>query len=725
MAEQEDPEARGFWKDEKFWLLTNLDREGLIGFFLNRVSPTPMVAPWNKGSGFYAGASGLPAIEATSAARFAAYRGAIAKVRLLLEEIAEVDSRIRALKDQTKSKARMSEAEKAEAERLKNCPEHKGRIAELEKSFKQLKGQLLETCRLRWRGRELDWMEAAVVLRPGDAPDYPAVLGSGGNDGRLDYTNNAMQRWSELLDLAEADAPARPHALPLLTQALFGVTGRAETNAYPIGQYFPGAAGGANASTGPEADSLVNPWDFVLMLEGAMTLRARATRRLDEQARSKSSAPFALFAEGIGYGSSGGEKDARGEQWLPLWSKPSTLVELGQLFGEGRMRVGSNSAARPVDALRALSRLGTARGLDSFVRYGYLERFGQSTLAVPLGRLEVRAHPSARLIDDIGDWLSRLDRARNSEHAPASLRTAVKGLMDAVFAALSHDSTPARWQAILTAAARVEEVQSRGAGFEAGPIPRFREGWIEVADDGSAEWRLALSLSRACAEPRMRGAARNEIRRHALPLNDQGGFSTTGERLLVGADVVMDGRRLVDDLLALLARRAVESRCDQGLGLRAPRGFGAHPSDLARFTTGQVDDDRILRLARAAMAINASMPDMERSPPSVRDLEPEPAWWVLRLACSSEPLLEDTRPPLDPAILRRLAAGDGAGAVVLALRRLSAFGVRPGFRGAVADPWLSRRWGATLAFPISQYTTQLLARRLDPQLAHTFQGDQP
>ena len=49
----------------------------------------------------------------------------------------------------------------------------------------------------------------------------------------------------------------------------------------PIGQFFPGAAGGANATSGFDAASAVNPWDFVLMIEGALLFAATSVKRLE------------------------------------------------------------------------------------------------------------------------------------------------------------------------------------------------------------------------------------------------------------------------------------------------------------------------------------------------------------------------------------------------------------------------------------------------------------
>src|SRR5206468_3426222 len=126
---------------------------------------------------------------------------------------------------------------------------------------------LLSQCRRTWRGSQLDWLEAALVLDEEGSPAYPALLGTGGNDGRLDFTNNFMQRLTELFDCAEPDAPANTSSQGLFTASLFATAAPGlKDNA--IGQFFPGAAGGANSTVGYGGGALVNAWDFVLMLEG-------------------------------------------------------------------------------------------------------------------------------------------------------------------------------------------------------------------------------------------------------------------------------------------------------------------------------------------------------------------------------------------------------------------------------------------------------------------------
>jgi len=51
--EAADPRARGWWKNERFHLRTTLACDELLRFFLEDYAPSPIVAPWNGGSGFY------------------------------------------------------------------------------------------------------------------------------------------------------------------------------------------------------------------------------------------------------------------------------------------------------------------------------------------------------------------------------------------------------------------------------------------------------------------------------------------------------------------------------------------------------------------------------------------------------------------------------------------------------------------------------------------------
>lgn len=715
IALQKDAEVRGFWRDQHFCLLTTLDEESLEQFFLDQYAPTPFISPWNKGSGFYTdNDKGLAPVEHSEALRFEPFRRGIAAARKQLDAISKADAAVRRLKDETKSK------KGAKAARSRDDAEFKKELAAAEREFKSLKTDLFGPLARAWRGPHRDWMDAAMVLSPDGVPSWPALLGTGGNDGRLDFTNTAMQRLADLFELGTARGNAAPEATALLRTAFFETPSAALLDA-SVGQFLPGSAGGANGTTGPGAASRINPWDFVLLLEGAVAFRCQATRRLGAREDMRAAIPFAIAAQGVGHATRGKEKDARGEQWMPLWSSPASWQDTSALFGEGRAQLGRGSARRPLDFARAIARLGVARGLTSFVRYGFLERNGQSNLAVPLGRIEVAAHPRARLIDEIGGWLDRLQREAGD--APARLSTSVGVLSDAVFDVLTREAEPERWQVVLAAIDEVQRVQANGTAFKIGPCPLLSAGWIDAAGEDSPEWRLALALGSA-ARGYEHDRPVDSVRAHALPLDAKKTWSYAvgaDKRLVNDPRVVMTGRDPLADLIALVDRRLIESsqRGGRTLPLVAALGAGARLDDLARFLDGEVDVDRVVALGRALMAVDWKRVGRVRSPSRTGGQRPDEGWEALRL-CALPFAVHERTIPAEPALFRRLASGDASGAGELALRRLRASGFRPPLVAVLADPPTASRWAAAFAFPIDAAVASAMAERFEnPTLTET------
>jgi CRISPR-associated protein Csx17 len=770
-----DEEARGWWQGEHFCLLSKLSREEIVKFFLETYAPTPLLSPWNKGCGFFkADDPGLTPLVNSNAARFKQFRNGVAESRLLLNPVAQADAVVRAIKARTKTnktfqseqqrellansdtfrlcldqlRSQMTRSDlsptkhdqltadiasienlvakaskpptKPEADRIKVCAGYKRLLAAADRRFKSLKATLIPDCRRAWRGPHAAWLSAAVVLDEDGNPEWPSLLGTGGNDGNLDFTNNFMQQLGGLFEIGSADGCPTAIAAELLANSLWSEPANKLSNA-AVGQYQPGAAGGANSSTGFSSGNMVNPWDFVLMMEGSLPFRSRATRRLDPNELSRASSPFAVRSQAAGFASPGSEKAQRGEQWMPLWSRPATLGDVVALFGEARLQLNRQTANRPVDVARAISRLGVARGIDAFTRYGYLERNGQSTLAVPLGRFNVpqRQHPRAQLIDDLAPWMDRLQRRARDKHAPARFVQAERRLADAVLAALLHDYSPERWQAILQAAVVVESLQATGTAIEAGPIPSLRPEWAFAVDDGTAEVCLALSLGNAAAVYTREGRPVDSIRHHWLPLElGARRFKVSDKRLVHDSRVVMSGRDALADCAAVVERRLVEAgmKGQRHLPLIAAKGCGARLSDLAAFLAGGIDVSKVLDLARAFMAIKWDCWALSHHPDRIHSSEqPEEAWLALRLACLPWPL-DGLSIPAEPGIVRRLLAGDSAGATGIALARLRSVGIRPPLQAGVTDVVTARRWAAALVFPINPGTALRAAATLDPTM---------
>lgn len=717
VTEQADPEARGAWRDERFLLYTRLDRAELERFFLESYRPTPLLSPWNKGSGLLA--REVPAVgtlERGSAPRFEGYRQVLREARALNETvgITDVAAAIKRIKDEANLVR-----DPREKRRIRTSADYKERLAAATRHFDELKRVvLIPASRRSWRGPHLDWLESAVVLTAAAKPTYPALLGSGGNDGNLDMASNAMQRLAELFELDHPAGVPREGTAEGLRVALWAGADRvcARRN---VGQLLPGSAGGANSTNGPSGESFVNGWDFLLALEGAVAFRGGTTRRLSVDASpALGSAPFAVYGHAAGYGSASFSDEAgRGEQWMPLWTRPASFPELRQLLAEGRAQTGRAAARRPLDLVRAVTRLGVARGLSSFVRYGYIERNGQANLAVSLGRVRVGDHPRARLVDDLAPWLDRLHRHARDKHAPTRLQAAERQLSNAVFECLSRPDEARCWQGILLAAADVESFLVPGSSPLAGPIPRLQPAWIDAADDGSIEHRLAVALGTARAGDRPSGHGVDPVRTHFVPLDEKGKLLTTGERrtsrVASSPRLLPAGAAPVEALLALVERRLVEAGrgASRRLPLVAPPRSGASLQDLAAFLDGAADDAKVLRLARAFAAVRPG--GAVRFAPTSGGV-PEEAWLVLRLAHMPGPLADGRVVPSDPAIVRRLRSGDATGALALALRRLRAAGFAVPIRCGTADPSRARRWGAALAFPLSRIALARALTTLQP-----------
>jgi len=547
-SDEGDPLVRGRWQGECFILHTRLNEDDLKRFFLEAYAPTPILAPWNGGSGFYPGDNqdGIRPLSDAEARRFQAIRQAIHEAREILDGM-----------------------------RLTDKPD------------KEAKQRLLTLLRSRADERFLAWMDAAVVLTDG-TPGYPPLLGTGGNDGRLDFTNNFMQRLVELFD-PQSGEPCGIAAAWLEHSLWATVTPGLEKSA--IGQFAPGQAGGANATSGFSSAPRVNAWDFILMLEGALLFAAATTRRLESSQTAGLSYPFTVHANHGGSGVAAMadvQSASRGEIWLPLWQQPASLHEIAALFSEGRATVGRRVAQDGLDFACAIGQLGTDRGIAAFQRYGFMVRNGLAYLATPLDRVHTCRAPSADLIADLnqGQFLDRLRQMARDKNAPASLKRVIAQLENALFALTRPGVGQAGIQRAIIHLGEVMQVLGVSRkGQEAVPVPpQLSTAWVLQAADDSAEFRVALAL-----------AGLVNLRPYIAPVerDDKGRWQWAP-----------DSRRhiwgkgdLVRNLVRLIERRMIEARRDaEPEPFQSHASLGAGLSDIEGFLRGRTDDGMIAGL---------------------------------------------------------------------------------------------------------------------------------
>lgn len=688
VAEQKDASARGYWQRERFILRTVIEREELERFFLEEYQPTPITGPWNGGSGYFTkdNTQAIEALSASTASRLHAYRETIATAKAVL-----------------------------------------GELGLTEKPSSAQKQLLLHACRNAFPDAALRWLDATFVLSQ-DGAKYPPLLGTGGNDGRLEFTNNFMQRLLTLFN-PSTGAP-EPTAAGLLSASLFGESTTNLIKGAPIGQFFPGNAGGANSSTGFGADSLINAWDFVLMLEGATLFAAAATRAMEQETQGVLAYPFTVRAAAVGYESAAAsdESNARAEMWMPLWQTPVTVVELSALLSEGRGRVGGRAARNGVDFARAIAGLGVDRGIEAFQRFGFHVRNGLSYFAVPLGRFRVHAEPRAELLHEIDTWLDRFRSKASGQTAPASAARALRQLEASIFDLCLRGDVQ-RQQAVLIALGQCERVMATSSRWTTDsflpPVPALSGQWLQDCDDGSVEYRLAAALASVWGYYENAGGRRRvrSLRQQLEPVTTW--KMDTG--LVVrwdwdaAADVVWSHGHLMDCMNAALARRLMRA-VQAGVATYPDVGhIHAELGDIADFIDGAVDEQRLSDLLWGCLLIDWTRVDRAQRPASrITGSEPLGALYGLLKLCflgprrsvsarNGEERSDQDAIPVVPRLHRTAASGDGSRAGVDAIRRLRANGLVPALQQIHVSPELARRSAAALLFPIDAYAQRRLA----------------
>lgn len=568
VAEQADPSARGSWRGGAFVLETTLDRDALTAFFLNQYKPTPILAPWNGGSGFYdGGKEPLEAIGASANPALAAYRDAIATVRGFVPD--------KKPKDDDKQ-------------------------------------SLLVCCRSALSDDVVPWLDVCFVLGE-EGPGYFPLLGTGANDGRLDFTNNFMQRLADVVAFAADGAPPASSA-GWLASALFADGDLTAFKDGAVGQFNPGGIGGANGVQGDfEAKSRVNPWDFVLMIEGALLFAGSVARRLGANAGDRTAFPFTVGSVAIGYGSATASEEtrdgSRAELWLPLWDEPAGFAEVRQLFAEGRAQINRQQARNAVEFALAVNLLGVSRGVTAFTRYGFLKRNGLAFLAAPLGRVAVTPRPAARLLEDppLRDWLDRLRSAcREKDKTPARYQAALRDLDRAIFGFATRselgDAADRRGLLdVLRAVGRAERTLAGGLAFckdkYLKPLQGLSVQWLEQANDGSAEFALAAAVAGIGPADEV-GPLRvflEEVETKGGAFFDWSPGSTSA---------VWSKRALADNLAAVFRRRQMEAFRTglAGVPLR-PKCFAPLGAVLA-FFRDETDDEKLHDLVWGLSALD-------------------------------------------------------------------------------------------------------------------------
>jgi CRISPR-associated protein Csx17 len=560
LGRQADRQLQARWAADALELTTTLDADELNRFLLERYVPAPVISPWNGGSGFFPkdNTQAFDAIDVSEDARLEPFRAAMGVARRTLHDLGVV-----------------------------------GKPADREQKL-----TVLRLLQATLPDDALDWLEAAVVLTSADDVGFPPLLGSGGNDGRFDIANNYAQAVVTVLD-----PTAREQSAALLQAALDRVS--VPLTAQSMAHFMRDASPVSSASG--DASGLSNPWDLVFAIEGTLMLVAGAARRQGLIAETTMAAPFTARGTAAGYSTAVSGERGRAELWMPLWSRWMGVAELETLMREGRAQVGRRAARTGLDFARAATQLGVDRSIAAFERYALLERAGQSTLAVPAGRFEVRERPAACAVATLEPRLSRV-LAYGGGDCPRVHAQEIRALERAVFGLTEHGG-PTDACAVVEALGRVESVLAMGAVPTALTGLRPIDGasalrWLEACDDGSGELAVAAALASlrdrrsADAPPGVRdylhGTGRDPRGRPAYATRLSGGLQRRADTVTRLAQ--LHRRRQID---AQRARAGADAAQSSGRSSRQCYAFGLPcplPLAVAFASGGMLDDARIGRV---------------------------------------------------------------------------------------------------------------------------------
>lgn len=532
---QKDRAVKGYWKNGYFCFKTSLSSGELEHFFKDEYSPSPFFVPWGARSGFWKGNSEKSA-------------------RAALENIIDADD----LRFDTFRKGFFSIKEFNERHSFSNKP-----------AGKKEKDAYISLLRSEADDNVREWIDACYALTQYGS-EVMFLLGTGGNEGSGSYSKSYMEALNlVLLEYSPKD----------LNNSLLATL----YNAYHC-QEKGLSCGQLNPSTAQT--DLLNPWDVVLALEGALFFVGSATKKYN--AKGRASFPFTVSSSlaGAGHLSEANKSEFSKEFWMPIWNTPSRFQEIEFLFREGKANFGKKKAKNGLDFALSISSLGVDRGIFAFKRYGRMERNGQSNIAVALGKSKVRKVENVELIGDFIYWLERLRISSNNDNAPARYRKHLHRVEDSIFYFAKRGDKKGL-QRILIELGKAEHSFSRaGSNRPVPPLNNLTPQWIPACDDGSAEYRLA------CAIASIYDKDIGHIREQLEPVRkNKSSYEWIDDRKAVA----WTQSNLYDNLAYILKRRFIEVQ-KKGRGYPLGGAYNADISDIISFINGELDEGKIADL---------------------------------------------------------------------------------------------------------------------------------
>ncbi|MDP8244757.1 MAG: type I-U CRISPR-associated protein Csx17 [Candidatus Hinthialibacter antarcticus] len=734
VSEQIDPDAVGCWRNDVFVLQTELTQDQLVEFFLNDYQPTPIVVPWSGNDYFEVNQnpadthyrktpSGPKIVEAfnqTKCDRLKKYREAISKVFSAMQ-LSKIHSK---------------------ADMGKNKPKY------------------LSTLRNISNGSLVEWIDASSVIIDNKSA-FNDLLGSGGgSDGNTHLSDNFMQNlWDMFPDFDEQRQERRnavskvyDSSKKYLSNALFSNAIDELILHRTSALYDSSAIGGPNSTQGMDGDSLMNPWNFILLLEGTICFAGALVKRFNTKKAKSIAFPFRFDFTTTDNDRTSDKERSGHEFWMPLWSQFTSWCEISYLLKEGRAEIGQNAARNGLDMARSVVSLSVDRGVNSYNRFAIVKgRVGGDNYntAVNLGKFHVHYRKNISLITQIDRWLSTLRSVSSGKNVPVRYATALRKIETTIFDYCRFGGNERLIKLLICLGAAQQQLGVTmgkvGQSLKTvSPLSGLSGGWLDVLNPQSTETRLALSIAGIWDASKELGSIRTNMEHVELT-----GFWKWSD--VKHPRVVWSSSRLTQNLAAVLARRMMDGNKKSCDALPIHSRFPAGLNMISAFLANETDDEQIDDLLWGFIGIDFRQ--AKPLPPCDAEAPPLPrAYALLKLLFLPGDIVFDTtskqwrfakdnkpgvaiRP--EPRILPLLRAGRLGEACRIAYGRLVSSGFQPlpgpdatrrwrehewdsEFQ-AYENPMLAERIAAALILPIHDYELNILinlvTRKSEPALS--------
>ncbi len=620
LSTQYNKDILAYWESDNFVIeSSSLNKEELLNFILSKYKPSSIISPWINMSSIYLhrpnhwnnnGAYNL--IMKTDDLRFKQIKNDMVDLSKIeafsylyktpKEFVKEFEKDFNILNVDEKNRGKI----RSSLESVSNDNETNA-ISELYQTNENIKRlvdyyekNIVNKIDIRAKSRALlsdtfvDWIDSCVVLDSNLKKINTPLLGTGGNEGDMDYATKFQTYIVDMLI-------KKDHSKDLLESALFNLKPNNNLKKDKIGKFYPARSGGYNQGNSIESkDFTMNPWDFILLIEGLLIWSNSISKKDSLNQKNYLMSPFTVKLSPVGYTSSHIKDPSASksfETWIPIWKNPAHLEEISSLFKIGRVVFNNKAARNGIEFIEAIKTLGVDKGPTSFIRYVTSVRRGDKNfLAIPVSIMPIDYDKKISSLSEINRMTGVFKRLKPKIES-ATYNNILDNILRSTYNFSIQDSST-NAQKLLTSLGLAESfVWKNKDGYSKGlskPIGLLSSKWILYANDNSPEFRIALAVASVTGSI---GSIRQDIE----PIDSTGNKWLDSNLVWIPSWI---GINLYEKMANTVYRRLIKAEQSESKKIPLQGKFYATLEDVSKYIDGLLDENKIENLILGLLLID-------------------------------------------------------------------------------------------------------------------------